>query len=225
MTVKARNQEINRQLDELYQSATEEFLWEYRRAFPNDPAPPSRLNRFGIIDTQRYDAASGLLIICQETRGWDNRDFGEDRLLRECLGAIAREGLFPEARPSALMWYNLGRWLTLIEDPQRDLPRLAREKGSVLPALGKAAFTNLNKVRGGSAPRGAYWKLTYTGAAKRTLQKELEILCPRRVLLCGTQWPFVNLVPEFDRSKTLTMDHPGARKGIAQMLERLRAQL
>ena len=108
MTGKARNQEINRQLDELYQSATEEFLWEYRRAFPNDPAPPSRLNRFGIIDTQRYDAASGLLIICQETRGWDNRDFGEDRLLRECLGAIAREGLFPEARPSALMWYNLG---------------------------------------------------------------------------------------------------------------------
>ena len=99
MTGKARNQEINRQLDELYQSATEEFLWEYRRAFPNDPAPPSRLNRFGIIDTQRYDAASGLLIICQETRGWDNRDFGEDRLLRECLGAIAREGLFPEARP------------------------------------------------------------------------------------------------------------------------------
>lgn len=225
MIDKVKNEEINRQLDKLYQSVTEEFLWEYRRAFSNDPAPPSRINEFGIIDPQQYDADSGLLVICRETNGWDNQDFEDGYLLRECLGDIAQEGLPPSVMPSARMWYNLGRWLTLIEDPQRELSQLAREKESALPALGRVAFTNINKVRGEGASQGKYWKLVYTDVAKRTLQKELEILCPRKVLLCGTEWPFVNLAPEFDMTKALTMYHPGARKGVVEMLEQLRAQL
>lgn len=224
MIDKVKNEEINRQLDKLYQSVTEEFLREYRSAFFDDPNPPSRIHKFGIVNPEQYDTDNGLLVICRETNGWDNQDFDDVPFL-QFLGNLAEEGLPPSARPSATMWYNLGRWLTLIQNPESDLDQLAREKGSVLPALGTVAFTNINKVRGESSSRGKYWKLAYTMVSKQTLQKELEILCPRKVLLCGTEWPFVNLAPEFDMTKALTMYHPGARKGVVKMLEQLRAQL
>ena len=63
-----RNQEINAQLSALYGKYTDSYLAAYISAF-EDADPPHRINEFGIIDEERYDADQGILFVAKETNG------------------------------------------------------------------------------------------------------------------------------------------------------------
>ena len=49
------------------------------------------------------------------------------------------------------MWYNIGRWATLICGPSTSIDEIADMKASAISAIGMIAFTNINKVRGKKA--------------------------------------------------------------------------
>ena len=54
-----RNRKINAALSTLYERYSAAYLTAYIKAF-RDENPPERINEFGIIDEERYDADNGI---------------------------------------------------------------------------------------------------------------------------------------------------------------------
>lgn len=105
----AKNNELNAQLFTLYETYTQPFLSEWIKAFGTN-APP-RINEFGIINEECYDADNGILFIGKETNGWDDSDFASGILFRTWMQNISLHGLGSEGhvKRHPNMWYNKHR--------------------------------------------------------------------------------------------------------------------
>lgn len=219
------NIEINERLCAEYQSASEAFLNEWTKAFKED-TPPCRINEFGIIDESRYDADNGVLFICKETNGWSNKDYESGCLFRGWMEDISRNGLDGRGhiKKHPNMWYNIGRWAALIENPSSPLIEIAAMKASAIQKIGEIAFTNINKVRGKETSRKEYNQLAHSEIAGELLKKEIEIINPKTIVCCGTCRPVLKLIPNY-KGRILLMPHPGIRQSTIKMLTDLHQQL
>ncbi len=218
------NHAINARLRDAYREATEAFLAEWQACFRE--TPPCRINEFGIINETRYDAEDGMLVIGRETNDWSDAEYEAGCLFRSWMEEITHTGLAGrgKVRKHPNMWYNIGRWVTLWESPDTNLAELAQMKSQVLPAIGRIAFTNVNKVRGKAVSGNAYHRLARSAAARSLLQKEIEILAPKVILCCGTAETVRDCLPGYT-GKILCMPHPAARQSTVIMLELLYTQL
>lgn len=220
-----KNRWINQALCSLYESYCECYLTAYRSVF-NDPAPPKRINEFGIIDVNRYDADAGVLFIAKETNGWSNQDFESGCLFRSWVEDISKNGVAGKGHVQRHpgMWYNLGRWALYLNGPEQDINTIASYRKEALPALGTVAFTNLNKVRGWERSRKEYKELSGADISAQLLREELKLLCPKIVVCCGTAATFRNHVPAYSGT-VINMPHPAARICPAEMLCHMATQL
>ena len=208
-----------------YCKATTEFLEEYVKAFKDDLAA-CRINEFGIIDESRYDADNGILFVCRETNGWSNKDYESGCLFRRWMQNISQNGLEGQGhiKKHPNMWYNIGRWYTLIEDPAIPLDKVASMKRSAINAIANIAFTNVNKVRGRQNSGKDYAQLACSQIAGDLLQREIEIINPKTIVCCGTSDVVLNRISEYS-GRVIIMPHAGARKGTVKMLTDLYRQL
>ena len=218
-----RNIDINDKLDALYERYCKDYLIEYIKAFA-DSEPPHRINEFGIIDVERYDTDKGILFLAKETNGWSNEDYANGVLFREWLKGIIQNGLSGHVRKHPIMWYNIGRWASYLNDQAQSIATLANEKAEVISAIGTVAFTNMNKVRGMAQAQTEYWKLAYSDIAGSLLREELAILQPKVIVCCGTYYEFKHHIPYYE-GNLIDMPHPGARTSTVEMLEQLASQL
>ena len=218
-----KNIGINEKLDALYERYREDYLAAYIRAF-EDSKPPRRINEFGIIDVERYDPAVGILFLAKETNGWSNADYNDGVLFRGWLASMIENGLSGHIKRHPIMWYNIGRWASYLNDQTQSIATLANEKARVISAIGTVAFTNMNKVRGMAQAQKEYWELAYADITGALLREELAILQPKVIVCCGTSHEFKHHIPDYEGS-ILDMPHPGARTSTLEMLEQLAAQL
>ena len=217
---------INAKLSALYEEYAEDFLKEWVLAFPDDvEGPPCRINEFGIIDINNYDSDNGILFICRETNNWENKHFAEGVLFRNWMHDIACEGLANRGHITKHpnMWYNIGRWIMLLTEPERKPEEIVDVKSEAISAIGKIAFTNVNKVRGKKVSKKEYFKLASNPLVKELLRKEIEIINPKIIVCCGTARPSFPLPKSFT-GEVYVMAHPGARTGNLQMLLELKQQ-
>lgn len=124
-----KNEKLNQKLRTLYCDATNKFLEEYEKAF-GDKAPG--INTFGIADEESYDEDNGILVILKETNGWNDKDFQEKTTYIDFVydvikkGSSINDGREAAERVTMNMWYNLGRWITAIKEPDKNLKKLRR---------------------------------------------------------------------------------------------------
>ena len=220
-----KNKRINNDLSKLYEQVTEKTLEAYRNCFSEDDDPPKRINEFGIIDVEQYDGDKGVLCVLKETAGWDNASYEKGDLFRSWMYNITKNGFESGSHVSRhpLIWYNLGRWIMLLNDPKMDIQELVYEKDKAREALATVAITNLNKVRGGSYSGDSYKKMIEEGIVLETLQEEIEALSPRYIICCGTA-DVVKKVKNFV-GKIIEMRHTTARIGAVKMLDRIKEHL
>lgn len=235
MGTKEANAKMNNELKKLYEDVTADFLTEYKADFKT--APPARINEFGIIDETAYDADHGILIILRETRGWKDEDFEENKLFRDFVYGIETKkkemniGRSKEERINFNMWYNLGRWISAVCDPAKAAEKIACMFDDALEALGKAAITNVNKVRGETQAGSEYWKMAKSDIAIKTLKKEIEILKPRTIICGGTSYLLYLLGDEYidslkkDGCNVINMCHPAARISKLDMIGKVQRQM
>lgn len=247
MIDKSKNEIINAQLKIEYEKCTYSFLKEWERAFEKEvqnghmEKAPGRINEFGIIDVDRYDAEKGILVIGRETNGWRNEHYKNGWLFRDWLEGITKNGL-PKGEHISKhpnMWYNLGRWIMLIENPDLSIEQLCTEKDEAIKAIGKIAFTNINKVRGKNKIGKEYHTIASADISMELLKKEIEIINPEIILCCGTARYVLPVLTEFSGEiilmphlngvksniKMFDMPHSGARKKAIEMLEILQEEL
>ena len=122
------------------------------------------------------------------------------------------------------MWYNIGRWVSLLDNPSQSIPSLAEEKCDAIKKIGTIAFTNINKVRGKEQAKNEYASLAYHDMSGMLLREELSIIQPKMIVCCGTYYEFAYHVRDFN-GPVIAMPHSGARKNTITMLEQLRASL
>lgn len=218
-----RNRKINAALSALYEEYCADYLTTYIQAF-GDGNPPERINEFGIIDEERYDADNGILFVAKETNDWDNKDFQNGYFFRKWMNSITKQGLSGHAKEFPLMWYNIGRWVSLLDNPSQNIPSLAEEKSDAIKKIGTIAFTNINKVRGKEQAKNEYASLAYHDMSGMLLREELSIIQPKMIVCCGTYYEFAYHVRDFN-GPVIAMPHSGARKNTITMLEQLRASL
>ena len=218
-----RNRKINAALSALYEEYCADYLTTYIQAF-GDGNPPERINEFGIIDEERYDADNGILFVAKETNDWDNKDFQNGYFFRKWMNSITKQGLSGHAKEHPLMWYNIGRWASLLDNPSQNIPSLAEEKSDAIKKIGTIAFTNINKVRGKEQAKNEYASLAYHDMSGMLLREELSIIQPKMIVCCGTYYEFAYHVRDFN-GPVIAMPHSGARKNTITMLEQLRASL
>ena len=218
-----RNRKINAALSALYEEYCADYLTTYIQAF-GDGNPPERINEFGIIDEERYDADNGILFIAKETNKWKNENFHTGYFFREWMNSITKQGLSGHAKEHPLMWYNIGRWVSLLDNPSQSIPSLAEEKSDAIKKIGTIAFTNINKVRGKEQAKNEYASLAYHDMSGMLLREELSIIQPKMIVCCGTYYEFAHHVRDFN-GPVIAMPHSGARKNTITMLEQLRASL
>ena len=218
------NDLINKRLRELYEEYTPEFLGAWTDAFGE--VAPCRMDEFGIIDINRYDSKNGILFIGRETNGWSNAEFEEGCLFREWMCDISQNGLKGRGHIARHpnMWYNIGRWALLLQNPGTPIRELARLKDEAINALGTVAFTNVNKVRGKRKSGTEYRKLADTDVVKSLIQKEVAIINPKIIVTCGTYRKVAGALPDYE-GLIFCMNHPGARKSSKKMLEDLKVQI
>lgn len=215
------NRDINARLSALYEEYRESYLAAYVEAF-QDSDPPMRINEFGIVDEVCYNADKSILFVAKETNGWRNEDYAAGVLFRTWLQDMTRHGLSGHARRHPIMWYNIGRWASFLDDPSQSIEKLAHEK--TVEKIGTVAFTNMNKVRGGSQSADSYWSLAHAAITGDLLKRELEIIQPKAIVCCGTYHEFQYHIPNFD-GLVIRMPHPGARVHTEAMLKQLSSQL
>lgn len=218
-----QNRKINAALSALYEEYCADYLTTYIQAF-GDGNPPERINEFGIIDEERYDADNGILFVAKETNDWDNKDFQNGYFFRKWMNSITKQGLSGHAKEFPLMWYNIGRWVSLLDNPSQNIPSLAEEKSDAIKKIGTIAFTNINKVRGKEQAKNEYASLAYHDMSGMLLREELSIIQPKMIVCCGTYYEFAYHVRDFN-GPVIAMPHSGARKNTITMLEQLRASL
>ena len=221
------NIDINNRLSKLYDENTEVFLRLYEKHF-HDKAP--RINLFGIIDEEQYNAEESTLVILKETHGWDNEDYNEGILYRSWLRDISRDG-FPEdhhIRKHPQMWYNLGRYILycsqFLNNNNKNYNSILDEPYSeLIKAIGKCAITNVNKVRGKSSAKSEYNAMAGEPVVQETICKEIEIINPKIILFCGTNKP--QMFKQKQNQIALCVYHPGARISTNKLLDRIKQQL
>lgn len=215
------NQKINNQLSELYLSFSDAYISAYTETF-KDSDPPVRINEFGIIDVNRYDADKGILFIAKETNHWSNEDFAKGIFVRDWMYGVSVEGVSGKGhiQKHPTMWYNLGRWAMLLGNPDADIQSIRYYKSEALNSIGTIAFTNINKVRGKNQSKDEYYSLAYADISGELLRKELEIIKPKIIVCCGTYNEVIHHAPEY-KSIALKMPHPGARMSAMKMLNKI----
>ena len=215
---------INARLKNEYDVATEDFLRIWSETF--EEKPPFRMNEFGIIDIHKYDTDNGILFIGRETNGWDDEDYKNGCLFRDWMREISKDGLDGRGhiKHHPNMWYNIGRWVMLLTEQGRPITSIADAKEEAIAAIGKIAFTNVNKVRGRNASGKEYFQLAGNSFVKELLKKEIEIIKPRIIVCCGTARPIFPL-PDIFSGELYIMPHPGARKNKTDMLVDLSKQM
>lgn len=224
-----RNKAINKKLSELYVKNTSEFLSAYKESF-DDTQPPNRINEFGIINEEYYDAENGILFVAKETNGWDNKDFENGVLFRSWLNDISINGLSGKGHieKNPTMWYNIGRWLLAINNPNVTNEQISKLKAETILQLRTMAYTNINKVRGKEQSGMEYEKVAYSDIAGIILREEISIIRPKVIICCGTWRPFcyhMNLEElENRKCKIVCMPHPSKRMDKVEMLKDLRQQ-
>jgi len=238
MTAANKNTEINRQLQILYENATPEFIKLYEKHFSDSSLP--RINEFGIIDEDVYDADRGIMVVAKETNNWCNSDYENGYLFRTWLQDFTRKRKLPQERghdgkkqhitrhPN--MWYNLGRWIMYCEQLMDNIGDTCYEKyidagtPDILAALGRCAYTNVNKARGGSVSGKAFWAMLNDGGrlAIDLVLKEIAVIRPKVILFCGVD--FKQYLDRDDKRVDIYTYHPGARLSREFLLEHIRGQ-
>lgn len=216
-----QNAEISRQLHELYQKAGPELRKAFREANNGREAPG--MIEYGIVDENAYDAQNGILIVLKEANDWSAEDFRKRVTYTEYV-----RDLIDEEHPRSAMWYNLGRWVSVIRKPDRPTDEVAELYEDAVQELRSVAFTNVNKVTGGASVKKAYYKMAQSKAALDTLREEIRILDPKIVLFCGTAWLLgADGLDQLraEGRKVLDMWHPGAFKSKAMMIDAVKQQL
>ena len=224
------NKEKNEALKKLYTEKTADFLAEYERTF--EQPPPSRINEFGIIDEENYD---DILVILRETRGWSDTDFENNYTFLQFVfdiktfGKKMNKGRIGNEKIKFNMWYNLARWILAVENPSIPTEEISAMIGDeTLKPLAKAAFTNINKVRGDSHAGKKYWKMANSEVAIQTIKKEIEILSPKIILCGGTARSLGDeFISELKKKhcKVINMWHPAAIKSKSEMIDEVKRQM
>ena len=145
-----KNRIINKELSRLYLESSDLLINSWKTI--TKESPPERINEFGIIDEDRYNAEYGVLFICKETNGWSDEDFNNKLYFRNWMKDITKSGM-PERhhiRRNPQMWFNIGRWNRLICNPEENIENLSMKGKEIVSEIGLIAFTNINKVRGGA---------------------------------------------------------------------------
>ena len=91
-------------------------------------------------------------------------------------------------------------------------------------AIGKIAFTNINKVRGKNKSKDEYYTLAYSDISGEILRKEFEIIKPKIIVCCGTYNEVMHHAPDYQHI-AIKMPHPGARMRCEKMLSRIAEHL
>lgn len=222
MIKRERNIEMNAQLQKLYDDNTDAFIKCWECCYENKKA--NSLCTFGIVDVESYDADNGILFICKETRNWNPDAFD----FFDWLNTMAIDAKAATSRPQ--IWYNIGRWAKLINNPGIEISTLLSEKQEALSGLKHIAFTNVNKVYGDSTSGKAFWDLAETNIAKSILQEEIRILNPKTIVVCGKGLAEVieleNILHNLGLSaKIVKMPHPSARVRKMEMLSKLKHEM
>ena len=223
-----KNKVLNKKLLDLYHQKTDAFLKEYKKAFSDDQNPPDQIGTFGIVDENWYDTDNGIFVILKETNGWSNEDFQTGNIYIDFVRAISEQGRAVndgrewEERVNMTMWYNLGRWITAIQNPQKSTNEIAGLYDEALKNLAAIAITNVNKIRGYESSGNTYLDMAQSDVAIDTIKEEIAILNPRTILFCGTYWLFEDAyIKELAKKgiKILDMWHPAARKSKGEMID------
>lgn len=223
-----KNKALNKKLLDLYLQKTDAFLQEYKKAFSDDENPPDRIGTFGIVDESWYDTDNGILVILKETNRWSNEDFQTGNTYIDFVRAISEQGRAVndgrerEERVSMTMWYNLGRWIIAIQNPQKSTDEIAGLYDEALKNLVAIAITNVNKVRGCESSRNAYFDMARSDVVIDTIKEEIAILNPETIIFCGTYWLFEDsYIKELEKAgiKIFDMWHPAARKSKREMID------
>lgn len=225
-----KNEKINQKLKELYDNSKEEHCRIWKECYGKEA--PDSINEFGIIDVERYDTEKGILVIGRETNGIDWCEV----TFVEWLCEISRTTANLPAYPS--VWYNTARYIMTVRGEKES--SLSCEKKELLSVLGTIAFTNINKVGGGSASGKAYWKMYKKADVIKLIVKEIEIIEPRYIILCDKYFAkflteeslmelgvkkFSALKKCMDNKRLYVVDHPAARMSKEKMLNKLEEQL
>jgi len=191
-------------------------IWEkhYKECNPN------ALCTFGIVDVDHYDADNGILIIGKETRNWQPG-------FHDWLYTMATENENLKKKDETkypLIWYNLGRWAKYIHNQNLDKQGLLSEKKKALAGLQYIAFTNVNKVYGGSSSKKEFWNLIEEDLVQEILQEEIRIISPRIIVVCGEGMRNY-LKSSTNHAQIIEMPHPSARRSKEELLAQLESQL
>lgn len=212
---KEQNERINDQLRILYQQYENDHIAIWQKHFPNNANVI--MNHFGIVDVEHYDTDNGVLFICKETRGYEGWD--EKTFLEWLRDAVIYQKNLGTKYPR--MWYNLGRWAKLIREPNATIKTLANQKQEALSGLRYIAFTNINKVGGGSTSGKGFKSISKEAGVKELLAKEINEIEPKTVVVCGKG--MVNMLADVfekfeGKFKIIEVPHPAARKSAKEML-------
>jgi len=231
------NKRLNSRLEELYANNNDAFV-KLHNDYYDDKLP--RINEFGIIDENVYDAENGILIIGKETNWWDDVDFHENILFRTWIRDISRTGLPQELQANGKkhhitrhpqMWYNIGRWISYCDQIIKNQnwafdDILAKPHCDLIKEIGKCAFTNVNKGRGYETSRDMFWELVqHNELPKHIIEQEINVIQPRIVIFCGVACLFDALVQRDKARVYLDLPHPAARKKTQLFLEEIKNQL
>ena len=234
------NSEINQKLQQLYAENTTALLscWGKHYSVP-EADYPCRINEFGIIDTERFDKEKRILVIGKETNGWSNEDYKNNDMFIPWMTKITRKesnclaGQEGKIRKNPQTWYNIGRWIMALCGSE--IEKIQKAKDEAFHALGTAAFTNINKVRGGSVSGKSYRELSKEPQVVDVLIKEIEIIKPKHIILCDKTFVGILLSAYADKKYAdctvlkdcisnntfYVMPHPASRKSTVKLLEEL----
>lgn len=232
---KQENVRINNELKELYENNKDKHLKLWKEAYKYTNNSVTRLNEFGIIDVDKYVSDNGILVICRETNGedWYKNDFkGENALFTDWMRGISNGTLLLPSHPN--IWYNTARYIMTVQGNKKDA--LEFENKKLLPALGTVAFTNINKVGGGSNSGKAYWKMYNQPDVINLIVEEIKIIEPKYIILCDkyfakflTEESLVERCPALkkciENNRFFTVYHPAARMSKEKMLNELEKQI
>lgn len=202
------NERKNAKLNELYHEKTREFLEAWHKHYNFKSI--ERINEFGIINVDCYDADNGILFIGKETNGWD---YSEGITFRQWVEKMAKHNVVSGkiAAKHPQIWYNLSRWAIFITNPQIDKSELVKSKD--ISGLKRVAITNFNKAEGESASGKEFWNLIKEDIVVCLLSREIDIIKPNLIVLCGMKKNYIpQIVQKIDRRiKIIEMPHPSAR--------------
>lgn len=229
------NERINSELRKLYKDNTEKFLKLWKECYNENP--PIRMNEFGIIDLEKYESQNGILVIGRETNGVEGwfENNSDDDLFINWMRKISIGTCGLPKRPN--IWYNTARYIMTARGEKEK--SLSCEKKDLLPVLGTMAFTNINKVGGGSSSGKSYWKLYEKDIVIQLIVKEIEIIKPKYIILCDRYFEKFLTVQNATRfagndsaledcinnGRLLIAYHPAARMSKEKMLDKLEKQI